>query len=268
MKNYFADAEVSLCDRFMEQGHVVLPAEDRGALDSIRARAAALAADHLGLAPPSVPGDLLDHIHRHVDGTNLNALRLHVIRGLNKEPDTRHSYFVLARRALEMIVGNELAMQKRLNLSVQLPDDDSSLLPVHADSWAGDSPFEIVLWVPLVDCRRTKSMFLLPPAIDAERQARLAQFSGRSSEDLFESMRDEVIFLDVPFGSILLFSPNIMHGNRINREGTTRWSLNCRFKALLAPYGDKRLGEFFEPLMVRPATRLGMRYRLPEGFDE
>jgi hypothetical protein len=44
--------------------------------------------------------------------------------------------------------------------------------------------------------------------------------------------------------------------------------MNCRFKAVLAPYGDKRLGEFFEPLVIRPATRLGMQYRMPRGFDE
>ena len=54
-------------------------------------------------------------------------------------------------------------MQSRVNLSIQLPEDDSSLLPVHADTWSGDSPFEVVVWLPLVDCFGTKSMYLLPP---------------------------------------------------------------------------------------------------------
>ena len=31
-------------------------------------------------------------------------------------------------------------------VSIQLPDDDSSLLPVHTDAWAGNSPFEVVDW--------------------------------------------------------------------------------------------------------------------------
>ena len=43
-------------------------------------------------------------------------------------------------------------MQKNLNLSIQCPNDNSSLLPIHFDVWSGDSPFEINLWVPLVDC--------------------------------------------------------------------------------------------------------------------
>ena len=42
---------------------------------------------------------------------------------------------------LETIVGNELAMQLRVNLSIQLPGDDSSLLPLHSDVWSGDSQF-------------------------------------------------------------------------------------------------------------------------------
>jgi hypothetical protein len=36
---------------------------------------------------------------------------------------------------------------------------------------------------------------------------------------------------------------------------------------VLSPYDTKRLGEFFEPITVRAATRLGMRHSLPEGFD-
>ena len=59
-----------------------------------------------------------------------------------------------------------------------------------------------------------------------------------------------------------------MHGNRINREPETRWSMNCRFKSLFSPYADKRLGEFFEPITIRPATRVGMNHALPGGFAE
>ena len=52
-------------------------------------------------------------------------------------------------------------MQKNINLSIQFPNDDSSLLPIHSDVWSGDSPHEINLWIPLVDCYKTKSMYIL-----------------------------------------------------------------------------------------------------------
>ena len=117
-------------------------------------------ASYLKLPSPEDKGAFLNRIHEKVDVQRLNDLRLAVIREMNEEPWTRLSYFNTARKALEVLVGNELAMQLRINLSIQLPNDDSSLLPVHADVWAGDSPYEVVLWTLGVDVYGTKTMFI------------------------------------------------------------------------------------------------------------
>jgi sporadic carbohydrate cluster 2OG-Fe(II) oxygenase len=159
-------------------------------------------------------------------------------------------------------------MQRGVGLNVQLPEDDSSLLPIHADVWDGDSPFEVVMWLPLVDCYRTKSMYILRPDKDRPFQAGVSAFKAAGAEEIYEAVSKDAEFLDVPYGSVLLFSQTLLHGNRVNREPQTRWSMNCRFKSVLSPYADKKLGEFFEPIVLRPATRMGLRYRLPEGFDE
>jgi sporadic carbohydrate cluster 2OG-Fe(II) oxygenase len=66
---------------------------------------------------------------------------------------------------------------------------------------------------------------------------------------------------------VLLFTHTLMHGNRVNAESTARWSMNLRFKGLFTPYSDKALGDFFEPITLRAASRIGMNYRLPGGFD-
>ena len=42
--------------------------------------------------------------------------------------DLRKNYYFIAKDILDKIVGNELAMQMRVNLSIQMPNDDSSLL--------------------------------------------------------------------------------------------------------------------------------------------
>jgi sporadic carbohydrate cluster 2OG-Fe(II) oxygenase len=203
-----------------------------------------------------------------VSVAELNALRLFVINGLAAESWIKAAYFNIARKALGMIVGNELVMQRRINLSVQMPNDSSSLLPVHADVWSGDSPFEVVVWLPLVDCFSTKSMYLMPPSKDRDVQKRLSEMNGKTSEDLFHAIADDVTFLNVPFGSVLLFSQTLMHGNRINTEPETRWSMNCRFKSAFSPYADKKLGEFFQPITLKPASRMAMTYNLPGGFDD
>jgi sporadic carbohydrate cluster 2OG-Fe(II) oxygenase len=66
----------------------------------------------------------------------------------------RPTYFGPARSTIETLVGNELAMQDRVNLSIQLPRDDSSLLPIHADAFGGETPFQVVEWLPLAIATR------------------------------------------------------------------------------------------------------------------
>jgi len=264
---FLAPDDAALGERFLRDGYVIQPVENRSLLDRLRAAVVAEAAKFLGVDDPGPAEAFLNEIHERVSIEDLNALRLAVHGGVNAGPWLREAYFGLARRSIEALVGNELAMQRRVNLSIQLPEDDSSLLPVHADVWSGDSPFEIVAWLPLVDCHRTKSMYLLPPGPDQTMCARLHEFAERSAEDLFHAIESDVEFIDIKYGEILLFAQSLMHGNRINREPETRWSMNCRFKSLFSPYADKRLGEFFEPITIRPATRIGMNYRLPGGFE-
>jgi len=254
--------------KFIDDGYVILPAENKDALNSIRQCVAEYAANAIDVDVPNDIDGFLNRFHEHVSLDELNTVRLKVIEGLNSQAWVRAAYFQLARQAIYSIVGNELAMQRRVNLSIQLPNDTSSLLPVHADVWSGDSPYEIVLWVPLVDCYRTKSMYLMPPKKDRELQANMGEaFKNSSSDSLFKVIEDDVQWMDVPFGNILIFSQTLMHGNQPNEEADTRWTMNCRLKSLFSPYADKRLGEFFEPITLRAASRIALDYELPKGFE-
>ena len=144
---FFDDKEAELNRQFLEAGYIKGKVEDRESLEKIRQTIEHLVADYFGETIPH-HGDLLNQIHHRVKPSDLNKLRVHIIQKMNDEPWLRIEYFKLARSMLETIVGNELAMQLRVNLSMQLPNDDSSLLPVHADVWSGDSPFEVVVWLP------------------------------------------------------------------------------------------------------------------------
>jgi sporadic carbohydrate cluster 2OG-Fe(II) oxygenase len=260
--------ETSQTEAFLRNGYVIVPVENSVGLDRIRTLVASVVAEKVGLTHIENPTDLLNQTHQYVSVENLNAVRLAVINALRSAVWFRPTYFSLARDTLGVLVGNELAMQRGIGLSVQLPEDDSSLLPIHADVWDGDSKFEVVAWLPLVDCYRTKSMFIVPPAKDRPFQARVNAYKAGSVEDLYRAVEADASFLDVPYGSILVFSQTLMHGNRINRERETRWSMNCRFKSVFSPYADKKLGEFFEPITLRPVTRMALDYKLPQSFDE
>lgn len=265
---FLDEREIELGARFLEQGYLIEPVADRAVLDRLRDSIAAAVAKSLLLEPPSDTGDFLNNIHTHIDPAGLNSARLAAINAINDLPWARRAYYEMAKPWLEVIVGNELAMQRRLNLSIQLPGDDSSLLAVHADSWDGDSPFEIVVWLPLVDCHDTKTMFLLPPDKARSVETDFAKFNGADTDDLFAAIEPDLTWIDIPYGHVLLFDQNLMHGNRPNRETETRWTMNCRFKSLFSPYAGKRLGEFFEPITLRAASRVGMSHKFPGGFDE
>jgi sporadic carbohydrate cluster 2OG-Fe(II) oxygenase len=260
--------ERALCDRFIRDGHLIAEAESRAALDRIRALIAGEAARALNLPPPADPDAFLNGIGDLVPVARLNAFRLQVIGAMNAAPWLRTAYFAVARRTLESVAGNELCMQRRVNLSIQLPDDDSSLLPIHADVWSGDSPFEVVLWIPLVNCQRSKSMYLLPPEPATRLQAEMHQYAERGAEALFQDYEADLAWMNVPYGHFLLFNQNLPHGNRVNQEPDTRWSMNCRFKGVFTPYADKKLGEFFEPITLRAISRIGLDYQYPAGFEE
>jgi len=267
-RDFLIDDDRRLGERFVRDGFVIGDVEDREGLSWIRERVVEAAAAHLETDAPADPDAFLNHIGRHVSEATINDFRLSIIRRINALEDLRPSYFSLARRSIESLVGNELAMQRNVNLSIQMPDDQSSVLPLHADVWSGDSPFEMVLWIPLVDCFATKAMFLLPPDKNQEISRRFRDFDGKPVEALYEAVEPHLRFIDIRFGQFLLFNQNLMHGNRVNAETETRWSMNCRFKSVFSPYAEKRLGEFFEPITLRPASRIGMEYERPEGFDD
>ncbi len=205
----------------------------------------------------------LNKLHLYVKPNELNKIRLKLIGQLNKDLSFRKNYFLVAKKMIHHIVGNELAMQNNLNLSIQFPNDESSLLPIHSDTWSGDSPFESVLWLPMVDCYKTKSMFILEAKKIDYFNKNFSKKSIKSVDDLYMKFKKNLKFIKINYGEYLLFNQNLPHGNLINRTNETRVSLNCRFKGLFTPYMQKDLGSFFSPLKLRAATKLGLDYKLP-----
>jgi len=260
---FLEPAERELQNEFLTNGFVIRPVENSAALEELRDSVVGAVSVFLG-AQSTDKDDFLNHIHQAVSADKLNELRLDVLEKINSSKAIRPQYYSMARSLLSSLVGNELAMQNRLNLSIQLPQDEGSLLPIHADVWSGDSPYEAVVWLPLVDCYRSKSMFLLPPAATQSLHQNFSHYSEKSSEDLFRDFKEELRWIEIKYGSVLVFNQNLPHGNRVNQESETRWSLNCRFKSLFSPYGDKKLGEFFSPITLRPASKIGMEYSFPK----
>ena len=250
--DFLSKDEKILGKEFIDQGYIIRPVANKGALDKIKK-----------FALSKIPDKSLDKVHESVSIKELNTFRLDVIKQINEQPWMREAYYQIAKPYLDALVGNELAMQLRVNLSIQMPGDESSLLPVHADTWSGDSPYEVVVWLPLVDCYDTKSMYFLPPKAANSLSDNFKLHAQGNSEQIFSAIKDDIEWMNVSYGEVLVFNQIYPHGNVVNKENETRWSMNCRFKSLFSPYKDKKIGEFFEPITMRPVTKVAMNYKLP-----
>ena len=208
------------------------------------------------------PEYILNYIHKIVKVNGLNDFRLKIFNNVNKNEKFRINYYNLSKEFLDQIVGNELVMQSRVNLSIQMPKDSSSLLPIHADTWSGVSPFEVVVWLPLVNCYRTKTMYILKKD-KISKVNKIILNKKLTTDQIFRKIKNDVIWLELKYGEVLIFDQSIPHGNVVNEEIETRWSMNCRFKGIFTPYGDKKLGEFFEPISLKPASLRGINYKHP-----
>ena len=161
--SFTTKSEDSLTADFIRDGYIIRDVEDRDALDTIRHHVVVFACEYLSAKLPDDETDFLNRIHERMSVAALNEFRMDIYSRINSLPWFRPTYFSLGRSYIETLVGNELAMQHRVNLSIQMPDDSSSLLEIHADTFSGETPFQIVQWTPMVDVYDTKAMFHLTP---------------------------------------------------------------------------------------------------------
>ena len=105
----------------------------------------------------------LENFHNSVAVKNLNEIRMYLYAQLNKQDWILDKMFELFNSQIKLILGDELAVQKKVNLSIQLPNDNSSILPMHSDFFSGESIYQLNLWLPLVSVNKTSSMFYFLP---------------------------------------------------------------------------------------------------------
>ena len=100
-------------------------------------------------------------MHLSVADENSNDLRLHIMEKIFQSTRFHKNYYNTAKDVIHSLCGNELAMQRRPGLSINLPNNRSDVLPIHADTWNGVSPYELNIWIPLVNCTNSMCLYIL-----------------------------------------------------------------------------------------------------------
>ena len=210
--------------------------------------------------------NIFENIHRYVSHKQLNDFRLGLISSINKDKNFANSYYLAAKEGLDTLVGNEIAIQKKLNLSIQVPNDSESNLPMHSDIYAGESPFEVVVWIPLMNVLKSShSMFITTPKYNKSINHDVTYKKNTTIDQIYKKHKKKFKFLKITFGQVLIFSPILLHGNIVNKTDITRVSLNCRFKSLLSPYDvfsktHRNIPHFFRPLNTKVLTKVGFNF--------
>lgn len=171
--------------------------------------------------------------------------------------------FAAFRSKLTSLVGQDVLAQRVPNVVLQPPNHPTPT-ELHRDAPA-NSPYEVVVWLPLVDCHDSKSMYILNR--ESTRTALDLYRLNPNDTEAFEGLLDaRAELVNVPYGSALLFWSALFHGSQINTESETRVSLNTRYKHLFAPLGMKDPFRYFEMLQTTELTRLGLSFQRSEDM--
>lgn len=186
----------------------------------------------------------LDQIHLVLEKEKINDYRLNIIKLINKG-HLKEQLLAAIAPFFQYVLGEDLAFQKNLNLMLVTPQDKTSILPLHADTWTGHSKFELAILFPLTEIIPEQNMFILP--LNAWRDNQDIFSSGKSLQEITQSLKASFHFLNLQLGEALIFWHNLPHGNSVNESNQTHWSINLRVKNIFTPYMEKGLGDYFEP---------------------
>jgi sporadic carbohydrate cluster 2OG-Fe(II) oxygenase len=245
-------------EEFEERGYCVVSASSPSTLDALRVHIRDVAFRLIGAPAGDVDVDL-NTLHKHFSNSEESTkFRLDLTKAMLEDKDVGAEVFAAFGDYLPKLVGNDVLTQRVPNVVFQPPGDPRPT-ELHRDAPA-NSPYEVVVWLPLVDCFGTKSMYLLDRASSEEALSTYRR--NPDDREAFQAVLDEQsVQLSVPYGSALLFWPALFHGSVVNTEGESRVSLNTRFKNLFAPLGMKDPFRYFSILHTSPLTRMGMQFQ-------
>ncbi len=194
----------------------------------------------------------LENLHKIKIDRNFNDLRLEIISQMNKIPNIQEKLFNIFKPNLTELFGKDIAGQKNINLAIQRPYDKDRA-PMHADA-PSNSLYEVVIWLPLVNCKKTMNMFFFP--INQTEKTKKFLLNEKSKDPEKFAKKNGFLPTKVNFGEFIIFWTKLYHYVPINSENQTRWSLNFRYKNLFSPYSQKGYLDYFEPVNYSEVTNL------------
>ena len=102
--------------------------------------------------------NVLNHFHEYVYGmsdTDFNEKRMLLMKNINENINFKELIFDSFKDTILGLLGPDLLVQKNCNIVIQRPNDNNPS-ELHRDA-PSHSSYELVIWIPLVDCFGTKA---------------------------------------------------------------------------------------------------------------
>jgi len=221
-------------------GYEILSADRLNYLDDIRNFLATSLTDKYrpNLLSKS-SAEVLNNAHKIANIQNdseANAMVLEIIKLTSKNHDFSNIVYQTFQSAIDKHLGPDLHAQRNNNIVFQCPDSDR-YSELHTDC-PPNSPYELVFWVPLVDCYASKSFYLVPLEQTKSLLKEYRSTTDYSWADFKNKCVDCADHLEIDYGSAIVFWTGLIHGSLSNSTSESRWCINARFKNLYAPCGQ------------------------------
>lgn len=212
---------------------------------------------------PSIGFNKFHKLIKKSSKDNLNLKRVKLIQEINKNKKLGDFIFHLFEDQIIKLFGSDILVQKNINLVIQMPNDQNPS-EIHRDAPLNSS-YEVVLWLPLVDCYSSKAMYILDIKSTEKsiKYLKNNKLKWNNFENFSMSLSKNP---EVNYGQALMFHSGLLHGSNINKEDETRISLNLRFKNLFSPSGLKNQLQYYRPINISNITKIGARIDSKEKF--
>ena len=246
-----------------KDGYTIISAVNMNSLNELRQKIHKLICEEF-----KIDGDdievVLNGFHKRISSYSpgeFNKKRVSLIQRISSEVDASGLILSAFENDIVRILGPDILAQKGCNLVLQPPHDPNPS-ELHRDTPA-NSPYELVVWVPLVNAYATKAMYILSAEDTKSAFEYLEKFP--LEWDKFEKNCKSLSKVGkVEYGKALIFNASLLHGSEINCEDETRVSLNIRYKNLFSPSGFKNQLQYFKPIKISDFTRIGSEVEMQD----
>lgn len=173
------------------------------------------------------------------------------------------------------IVGADLHIQSKPYLRISRPGEPADNIGLHRDTWYGDTPYEMSVWIPFTNTDEGNALRVAPGShLWSEREhpviaydAGVEQGSEKHALGFAYAPKRlatavETIPVPMKVGQALVFPVSLLHGVEVNTSAHTRVSMDCRVANSFAPIRLSRSRDkhYYERLCSAPLTELARRY--------